>query len=695
MTDPTSLEFDKLACITIQGGGVYGLTLLGQLHAVHMEGFLPISLAGTSAGAIVATLYWAGLTPAEVRDAFLDKAGQFQGLLGLVGFEEGPDGTPIGPEDAKETAVNLRNSGQEVLDGVEDLERIGRSGWIGRKLLFWVPFADVFLKVKPHLRRDLARARWAWERRGVFTGEALQDFLDLLLRRSKLLTHNSHLLPPPRLDAAGRSNPTGRWLTFRDFRRVQNEGRVPGGQPEARPYLPPLFLSVTEVTTRRLELINSVETRYLDWPVVTAVRASAGFPGFFTPVDHDAYELDPAAPTAVPGPAGGERSYVDGGVIANFPAFVFGTRFRRWLATTAVPNNPAYTVIMMRPWVHVGLRLSSARQNRPAAGERSHPGTFIRAMLDLLKGLARSELEDRLTEFVPRSIPVATDSAQTGGPDGVLSVGALRPHIVRTMFDQGHVSGRAALARYRFHLPPADPIETILNDALALARAVFPPDPGRPGTDPKFRANVFVPQGTDMLLVYRANMGAPGPATPPAEANTDRELRLNLRHGLSGLCYSTRRPLLLNMQQFSQKMRVPAAAPGEHFGFDRPTQARIRTDRTWLLSVPVFDPEAVLPGRLDAKPIDQIRGRDYAVALEGLVEPSDTDAHELDGAVFAVLNLDAGWDYAAVGLDEDPKSHRTDIRVRALVSIMRSCAFRIGALFSEQFPSPTKVPYAE
>jgi hypothetical protein len=40
---PEQMEFDKFACITIQGGGVYGLALLGQLEAVSQRGFLPVA----------------------------------------------------------------------------------------------------------------------------------------------------------------------------------------------------------------------------------------------------------------------------------------------------------------------------------------------------------------------------------------------------------------------------------------------------------------------------------------------------------------------------------------------------------------------------------------------------------------------------------------------------------------------------
>lgn len=669
---PESLEFDKLACITIQGGGVYGLTLLGQLHAVRKRGFLPVSLAGTSAGAIVATLDWAGLEPDDVLKRLIDTASEEPGLLKLVGpFEKGPDEERIGPVEALDTVSQLSAAGRDLMGAVAGRDLISKSGWLWRNLFWWVPIADGYLKVKG-LRPALERAGWAWKHRGLFTGEALQDFLDRLLRDSPILEHNARLLPPPR------GEPNGRWLTFRDFKRIQDEGRLPNQPREARPYFPPLFLAATEVTTRRLELINSVETRYLDWPVVKAVRASAGFPGFFRPVDHDVFAPDPTAATS-DAVADGERSYVDGGVIANFPAFVFGNRFRRWLADTATAHDPVYATVMTRPWVHVGLRLSSVRQERPAAGEREQPATFVRAMLDLLKGLARNELEERLTEFVPRSIQVSTDSAQTGGPAGVLDVNALRPHIVRTMFNEGYKTVKKALERYKFSLPDAQPIEGILEDALELAGTVFRADPTKPGSDPKFRANVFVPQRTELVLAYRANMDPPRSDTPVHERNTDRELRLDYRYGLSGLCYAKRQPLILNLKRYQ---------PGQDwFGFANRTQDLIRRDRSWLLSVPIFDPEAVLPGRLPAEPVDQVTGSDYAVELDGVAEPNPK--HVLDGAVFGVLNLDAGWVYSAVALQggDDPNLHRNDIRIRALVAIMRSCALRIGALFSERFPS--------
>ncbi len=87
--------FDRLAAVTIQGGGLFGLSLLGQLNALLKQGFRPIALAGTSAGAIVATLHWAGLTPTQIAEEVATLAehpsrlGRFgTGLTDLMGHFE-------------------------------------------------------------------------------------------------------------------------------------------------------------------------------------------------------------------------------------------------------------------------------------------------------------------------------------------------------------------------------------------------------------------------------------------------------------------------------------------------------------------------------------------------------------------------------------------------------------------------------
>jgi NTE family protein len=72
--------FDKCVDLVFEGGGVKGIAMVGALAALESQGYKHQNLAGTSAGAIVATLLAAGYTAAELRDmiaaqdfsAFLD-----------------------------------------------------------------------------------------------------------------------------------------------------------------------------------------------------------------------------------------------------------------------------------------------------------------------------------------------------------------------------------------------------------------------------------------------------------------------------------------------------------------------------------------------------------------------------------------------------------------------------------------------
>jgi NTE family protein len=62
-TPPAERDFVDLVC---EGGGVRGVALVGALAVLEERGFLPQNLAGTSAGAVVATLKAAGYTAAEI-----------------------------------------------------------------------------------------------------------------------------------------------------------------------------------------------------------------------------------------------------------------------------------------------------------------------------------------------------------------------------------------------------------------------------------------------------------------------------------------------------------------------------------------------------------------------------------------------------------------------------------------------------
>jgi NTE family protein len=61
-------DASKFVDLVFEGGGVKGIAMVGALSVLEERGYMPQNLAGTSAGAIVATLLAAGYTAAELRE---------------------------------------------------------------------------------------------------------------------------------------------------------------------------------------------------------------------------------------------------------------------------------------------------------------------------------------------------------------------------------------------------------------------------------------------------------------------------------------------------------------------------------------------------------------------------------------------------------------------------------------------------
>ena len=124
----------------------------------------------------------------------------------------------------------------------------------------------------------------------------------------------------------------------------------------------PLILTATNLTTQKLVLFNSYENSFDSLPIAKAVRASAGFPVFFKPVEVDC--LDAAG------------LYVDGGMISNFPAWVFSRELRRNLA-----RSGRYRDLATRPWLNVGLRVVTDRAKTAASD--GQPSALLVSLFDL------------------------------------------------------------------------------------------------------------------------------------------------------------------------------------------------------------------------------------------------------------------------------------------------------------------------
>ena len=635
-------EFDRNAVVTIQGGGVYGLSLLGQLQGVIDHQVQPVALAGTSAGAVVASLYWAGHEPEAIREAFADLAGRPNGLVNLVGpFDTGP----FAGFDAFRSWTGRLESYAEWARGKFPLGAARPGGrplwWRLLRPLLAVPVAiaaaPLFLVDAVLAARDIGRVGRLVRARGVFPGRAFETLIDELLRKSPLLDD-------PALAPADGEQTDG-MLTFGYFARVGEQVGVP---------FPPLFLTATNLRSRKLDLFDSTADEVARFPVARAVRASAGFPFFFAPVDVE----HPAR----------DDCYVDGGLICNFPAFVFSDAFRKRLVELAEEGRAEFYGPAVRPWVHVGLRLTDA--DRPhVAGELRHPRAFLAAVWDLATGAARTDLEGRVASLIARSVTVEQPFADTNAPPGgVLAIEGLTPRTVRTMFERGRRAAAAEFDGRSFELPDPALVEPRLAALVAQAALVF----GDPeNATYQLRSAVLVPFGDELFVRYRANMSSP--------ADSDRDLRMPDDAGMAGLTLQKRQPHLCNLARVTA---LPPEVREERLGFDERLQAAVRADRTWLLTVPVLDPySSYLRDVFDPDP--------------ALVWPADgaSDAGEvaarlgfhLDGAVFAVLSLDATVVYEPGGLPADPANQIGDPRVQAVYGIMTATSLVLGRVFSDHF----------
>ena len=71
-TPDKNKDKEKRVDLVFEGGGVKGLGLVGALSVLEERGYEPQSVAGTSAGGLLAALLAAGYTAAELREIFLD-----------------------------------------------------------------------------------------------------------------------------------------------------------------------------------------------------------------------------------------------------------------------------------------------------------------------------------------------------------------------------------------------------------------------------------------------------------------------------------------------------------------------------------------------------------------------------------------------------------------------------------------------
>lgn len=310
--------------LVLEGGGVKGIGLVGALAVLAEHGFEALNLAGSSAGAIGATLSAAGYAPHELRDI----------LLGL------------------------------------DYRRFEDRGWEDR-----VPL------VGPGLSILLDQ--------GVYEGDAFLDWIGELLERKGV-------------------------RTFADLRH-----REPVADPRHR-YRAQVIAS--DITARRLLVLPGDATELGFEPdeleVALAVRMSMSIPILFEPVRRR-------------GADGREHLIVDGGVLSNFPVWLFDS--------AGMPRWPTFGLALVEPEPRrpVGERL-------PPEPSHAGPGAVIAYVRDLVATML--EAHDRMyleQDVYVRTIPIPTLGVRTTELD-------LSPGRARALYDAGRAAAEAFLATWDF-----------------------------------------------------------------------------------------------------------------------------------------------------------------------------------------------------------------------------------------------------
>ena len=638
-------EFDRNAVIAIQGGGVYGLGLLGQLSAViDRHKIKPLAYSGTSAGAIIATLSWAGLTPKEIRDRFIALAAEEEGdvrgsraaltdllgpfspgrrpfdfarfrrlserVEGLLAKVEGPPASPAPP------AGRLGRPAGALGRPFRAIGRMAGSAWWWS--LATLEMGRIVTEILPH-----------WGHRGLFTGERLERTIDEWIRSSPMLAGYRSLLPE------------GGPLTFGQVRQLQRDH-----SHDPALYFPPLILTATNLTTRKLVLINSFDDEFADLPIARAVRASAGFPLFFRPI---------LLARRAPDGSVEEGWYVDGGVIANFPAWVFSTEFRRKMA-----RIEDFEHLALRPWLNIGLRQVAAPPGPD--GRVAGPLDFYKGLLKMFIGQVRNELEQTLADQLPRSLTIEQPDTQTSGPRRLLDVDRLDKARIRAMFHHGEEFAEGRLAGLSFRLPDRDGerrIQAALQELIRRALRLF----GRESNaDLGFRANVFLPSRDELVLRYSCKM------------NADRDRRMSFAYntGLTGYCFRSKNPWICNLGLL--RRAIEADPEVTWFGISADQHRQVEDDRTWLLSVPIFDPRDCWP----RSPAPRVaRNEGLSIFLASTIDSMT------DGAVLGVLNLDAAFPPGEI--KGDTERMLTDPRVRSMIALAQSAAHVVGFVLADAF----------
>ncbi len=265
------------------------------------------------------------------------------------------------------------------------------------------------------------------------------------------------------------------------------------------------------------------------WPemeVAQAVRASMSIPFFFRPFRQ------------------GTHAIVDGGLMSNFPAWVFDAE--RSKIPITIPT--------------MGFRLVEEKTENQI-GDLS---AFGKAVLSTgLGGYKRLQTRG-IENFI--EIPIPTKGISFIKFD-------LSAQEKNSLLDSGRLATREILSRVA-RPKPARMIVLQLEGACNAIKSVA-------GSNKHLRANVFLPSGGGKVKIfYQYNM----------DTDPDREFEFAIDAGVTGRCWQEKK---LQLGDLAEVRDLAQADPGylmRKWKFRPQDQAAVRPTLQSLLSLPIFDP---------------------------------------------------------------------------------------------------------
>ncbi|MFI5364161.1 MAG: patatin-like phospholipase family protein [Candidatus Binatia bacterium] len=324
----------------------------------------------------------------------------------------------------------------------------------------------------------------------------------------------------------------------------------------------PLKVVGTDLTNQKIKtfskpgggLVDQAQTGKEDKSVAYAVAASISIPLFFRPLEFDGMEL------------------VDGGLLSNFPAWLFDDERQREgpftptfgfkLVSRNIPDGPPRTRWgRLKRWVQ-GRWTRGAGSDRPQ--EEAQMTGFLRRLVRVT--LAGDEvLETRQIEslfIVPLTV----------------SVGTLDFELTRQKKDDLYREGRdSARTFFISELGPRAPYPIVTG--LAGAHSAMRIRLG--GAEIPLRVNIAVETSRKRLrITYAYNM----------EKDADDRLEFDEGGGACGVCWTDHDFVVCDLEKAKQEFDTK-------YRMNKYQQAMVRPSLKSLLCVPIFDPKKYDPTR--------------------------------------------------------------------------------------------------